>query len=176
MHLPHSLATSGNALKILAFVLCASCVVTAALAATPAPRSTGHTVLIHLPNVRLHTEYVVEVNKLGQVVRVTSGKVSRDNRFNLQTYGNAMQMWIRHPNGTADVGLYRVTYDYDPRTHTVRRGVALVKLGGAWGNAEGAAARMVDVARRQAEDAASGKNLPPLDTIIRPTPSPSSTH
>lgn len=163
--------------KVFAGALFAFCFVAAALAATtPAPHSTGHSVVIHLPNVPLHTEYVVEVNKLGQVVRVTTGKVSRDNRFNLQTYGNAMQMWIRHPDGTADVGLYRITYDYDPRAHSVRRGVSLVKLGGTWGNAEGAASRMVDVARRQAENAASGKNLPPLDTIITPTPSPRSTH
>ncbi len=124
-----------------------------------------------MPSTRLHTEFVVEVNNRGQVVRVKSAKGSNDPTFNAQTYGNALQMWIRHPNGTADVGLFRVTYDYDPRTHMVRRGVSLVRLGGTWGNAEGAANQMLDTARREAESA-SGRNLPPLGNIIGATPTP----
>lgn len=36
--------------------------------------------------------------------------------FNAWTYGNVLQMWIRHPDGTAEVGIYKVTYDYDPAT------------------------------------------------------------
>jgi hypothetical protein len=121
--------------------------------------------------VPLHAAYSVEVNRHGQVVRVTSHDFSKNALFNLQTFGNAQQMWIRRPNGTADVGLYRVTYDYDPRTRKVLRRVALLRLGGNWANAEGAANAMMDEVRRQAE-AASGKNLPPLQNIIDATPTP----
>lgn len=135
--------------------------------ANPAPRLP----IIHLPTVRLHTEFVVEVNKFGQVVRVKSAKGCSNTTFNAQTYGNALQMWIRHPNGSADIGLYRVTYDYDPRTHMVRRGIALIRRGGTWGNVEGAANEMLDTARREAESA-SGRNLPPLQNIIGATPTP----
>ena len=98
-----------------------------ALAATPtpAPKPKPTRVVIHLPNVPLHTEVVVEVNKKGQVVRVKSTKPSKIASFNVQTYGNALQMWIRKPDGSATVGLYRVTYDYDPKTQNVTRHIAL---------------------------------------------------
>jgi hypothetical protein len=136
----------------------------ALIAATPAPRFSP-------PTTPLHTAYVVEVNRHGQVVRVTGHDFSKNALFNLQTFGNAQQMWIRHPNGTADVGLYRVSYDYDPRTRKVLRRVSLVRLGGTWANAQGAANAMMDEARRQAE-AESGKNLPSLKNIIDATPTP----
>lgn len=141
---------------------------------TPAPRSHApvpRVPLPHLPAVPLHTEFVVEVNAKGQVVRVNTAKGCRDLMFNAQTYGNVLQMWIRHPDGTADVGLYRVTYDYDPHTRRVFRRVAIVRRGGNWGNAEGAANEMLDVARREAE-AAARQTLPPLSRIIDATPSP----
>lgn len=141
------------------------------VAATPAPHSAMRVPVIRMPTTKLHTEYLVEVNMRGQVVRVKSAKGCSFPTFNAQTYGNALQMWIRHPNGTADVGLYRISYDYDPRTHMVRRGIVLVRLGGTWGNAEGAANVMIDTARREAESA-SGNNLPPLQNIIGATPTP----
>jgi hypothetical protein len=147
------------------------------IAATPAPHraaphSTPRVPLVQAPAVPLHTEFVVEVNHLGQVVRVNSAKGCKDYFFNAQTYGNVLQMWIRHPNGTADVGLYRVTYDYNPHTRTVTRHVAIVRRGGNWGNAQGAANQMVDQARRENE-AASGRNLPSLRSIFgTPTPHP----
>lgn len=102
---------------------------------------------------------------------MTGREFSKNALFNLQTFGNAQQMWIRHPNGTADVGLYRVTYDYNPRTRKVLRRVTLVRLGGSWANAQGAANAMMSEARREAESA-SGKNLPPLQNIIDATPTP----
>lgn len=152
-----------------------------AVAATPAPhaaspRAAAHSPtprvpVIHLPNVPLHTEFVVEVNHKGQVVRVNSAKGCRYQFFNAQTYGNVLQMWIRHPNGSADVGLYRVSYDYNPRTHLIARRVALIRHGGAWGNAVGAANAMIESVRR-AEESASGRNLPPLQNIIGRTPTP----
>lgn len=126
---------------IFAIALCAP-----TLAATPQPKRTLPP--IHLPTVKLHTEFVVEVNAKGQVVLVKSGKSSPYGFFNSQTYGNVLQMWIRHPDGTAEVGTYRVTYDYDPKTHNIKRGIALVKAGGNWGNKEGAATEMIDIAKR----------------------------
>ncbi len=140
------------------------------LAATPGPQPSRIPAL-HEPTVSLHTEFVVEVNGRGQVVRVKSAKGCKNPTFNAQTYGNVLQMWIRHPNGTADVGLYRVTYDYNPHTQKVLRRVSIVRRGGNWGNAEGAANEMLDTARREAESA-SGKNLPPLQNIIGATPTP----
>ena len=127
-----------------------------------------------LPNAPLHTEFVVEVNARGQVVRVKSGKSCKNLTFNAQTYGNVLQMWIRHPDGSAEVGLYRVNYDYNPKTKKVRRSIALIRAGGNWANAKGAATDMIDTADREAEQARkarSGKNLPPLNAILG-TPSP----
>ncbi len=126
--------------------------------AMPAPR---------LPKIPLHTEFVVEVNKLGQVVRVKSGKSCKDLTFNAMTYGNVLQMFIRTADGMhAIVGLYRVTYDYDPRTTRARRGVGIVSRGGKWGNEEGAANNMRDIAERQAKR--RNKPLPDFKQIVKP--------
>ena len=134
----------------------------------------------HLPTVPLHTEVVVEVNKKGQVVRVKSTKPSKMQGFNLETYGNALQMWIRKPDGTSEVGLYRVTYDFDPKTKKVTRHVALVSLGGNWGDEPGAANVMMDMAKKQAAEARQqakehNTQLPSLNQI-RGAPTPSPTH
>jgi hypothetical protein len=143
-----------------------------AFAATPAPKATPkHVALpaINFPKEKLHTEFIVEVNKKGQVVRVKSGKSCKEPSFNAQTYGNVLQMWIRHPDGSAQVGLYKVTYDYDPSTKNVHRDVALVSAGGDWGDKEGAATQMVDIANKEAR----GEKLPALDNIIgSPSPHP----
>ena len=158
----------------------------ASAAKTPPPRPMPTP---RLPDTQLHTEFVVEVNKMGQVVRVKSGKSCKNLTFNAQTYGNVLQMWIRRPDGTAEVGLYRVTYDYDSKTHNVARNVSLLKAGGNWANAEGAANNMVDIARRQNEKTATeqsaqknrqeqaAKNLPDINAIVKkdvvkPTASP----
>ncbi|MDQ6932343.1 MAG: hypothetical protein M3160_04110 [Candidatus Eremiobacteraeota bacterium] len=126
--------------------------------AMPAPR---------LPRVPLHTEFIVEVNKLGQVVRVKSGKSCKDLTFNAMTYGNVLQMFIRTADGMhAIVGLYRVTYDYNPRTTRARRGVSIVSRGGKWANEEGAANSMRDIAERQAKKA--NKPLPDFKQIVKP--------
>lgn len=164
----------------------------AALAAsTPAPKAnpTPHptrTLLIHLPTVPLHTEMVVEVNKKGQVVRVKSTKWCKVSSFNVQTFGNALQMWIRRPNGTAQVGLYRVTYDYNPKKGMVERHVAIISRGGTWGDQEGAADRLMRMAHEQAIKAQQAQmeaqkkaqerntKLPSLNEIrgVHSTPSP----
>ncbi|HMD01759.1 MAG TPA: hypothetical protein VKG44_02225 [Candidatus Baltobacteraceae bacterium] len=85
-----------------------------------------------------HVEYTVEANAKGQVVRVTSAKRSQDQPFNAMTYGNALQVFIRKPDGTAVAGVYRLTYDYNPANKMVTRRVSLVRAGGVDANAPGA--------------------------------------
>lgn len=153
-----------------------------ALAATPSPAPRPTRVVIHLPNEPLHTEVVVEVNKKGQVVRVKSTKPCKIASFNVQTYGNALQMWIRRPDGSAQVGLYRIAYDYNPKTQDVTRRISLISAGGSWADAEGAANVMVDMEKKQAAAAAAAQRkaqaeqnvkLPSLNEIRgKPTPKP----
>jgi len=112
----------------------------------PAPLPTPH-----LPSKPLHVQLQVEVNKRGQVVRVVHGTLSPDSSFNTMTLGNAMQMWIRHPDGTAETGLYRVSYDYDPHTKNVKRTPELLKSGGNWADKPGAATQIMQDARREVE-------------------------
>jgi hypothetical protein len=163
----------------------------AAVAATPspspkpssAPHAPGPLPTPHMPKIPLHTEFTVMVNKMGQVVGVKSGVNSKVAMFNAWTYGNVLQMWIRHPDGTAEVGLYKVTYDYDPKTTKITRQPSLISAGGAWADAEGAANVMIDTARKEAEahqkaQQEQNKNLPSLQKIrgeSTPSPSPSPT-
>jgi hypothetical protein len=132
----------------------------------------------HLPATKLHTEFLVQVNKKGQVVRVKSGKSCPNLTFNAQTYGNVLQMWIRKANGTAEVGLYRVSYDYNPQTKIVHRSIALVRPGGNWGNSQGAALQMLEIDRREAQKAQAQQHqgtLPSLNKITGGTPKPKAT-
>lgn len=144
----------------------------------------------NLPKKPLHVQLQVEVNKRGQVVRVLHGDLSGDRPFDLMALGNAMQMWIRHPDGSAQTGLYRVKYDYDPQTHNVARVPTLVKRGGNWGNAPGAATQIAKESKRealsvekrlraeqQARQKKEAKNLPDINAAVRramakPTPRP----
>jgi len=158
-------------------------------AATPTPKATAAPKMVPhppVPKVAEHTEFIVEVNAKGQVVRVKSAKGTgaKDQFFNAQTYGNVLQMWIRHPDGSAEVGLYKVTFDFDPKTKKVHRTVSLVQAGGDWGNEKGAATEMMETADREAREhkaaqqekqQSENKNLPPLNTIVGPTASPT-TH
>lgn len=155
------------------------------LAASPQPLPTPN-----FPNRPLHVQLVVEVNKRGQVVHVDHGTLSGDRAFDTMTLGNAMQMWIRRPNGSAQTGLYRVSYDYNPRTHDVSRVPSLLKTGGSWANKPGAATLIIADARRQvqalearlrAEQAKqrqeNAKHLPDINAAVRravttPTPRP----
>jgi hypothetical protein len=153
---------------------------------TPKPSASPHLIKIpppHPPPVPLHAEYVVEVNHKGQVVRIKSGKGTKYPSFNSQTYGNALQMWIRKADGSAVVGLFKVTYDYNPKNHAITRHIALVSTGGDWGNQEGAADVMIDTAKKEAAQAAKLRQqqqpkLPSLNTITgakSPTPHPQPT-
>jgi hypothetical protein len=178
--------------SLLAMTFAAACAPALGATPTPSPKPSGAPLppkgaigvqMPKLPNVPIHTEFDVEVNAKGQVVRVKTFHWSKIPMYNAWTYGNALQMWIRHPDGTAEVGLYKVTYDYDPTTKKVKRMPSLVSDGGNWADAEGAANQMIDTARKEAEahqknQAAASKNLPSLHTIrgdATPSPSPSPT-
>lgn len=148
---------------------------------TPAPSAAPKIIKVpkpHPPTVPLHAEYVVEVNHKGQVVRIKSGKGTKYPTFNAQTYGNALQMWIRKADGSATVGLFKVTYDYNPKNHSIARHVSLISAGGNWGNQEGAANVMIDTAKKEAEAAQKSKQqqsskLPSLNSITGAKSSPS---
>ncbi len=104
--------------------------------------------------------------------------------------GNAMQMWIRHPDGKAEPGLYDVSYDYDPKTHNVQRHPSLVKSGGSWSNSPGAATIIIKDMQREAletaarlkadqmkQEQARSKDLPDINAAVKramshPTASP----
>jgi hypothetical protein len=118
------------------------------------------------PKKALHVEYTVEVNRLGQIARVRSVKPSHDEGFDTHTYGNALQAFIRTPDGKALAGTYRLTYDYDPKTLRVHRDVALIKAGGVNPNAKGAADSMMEIARRN-------QHRPPPGIGVTPGPIPS---
>jgi hypothetical protein len=162
-------------------------------ATVAAPTPTPHPVVlpsVHFPQKPLHVQLQVEVNKHGQVVRVLHGDLSGDRPFDTMALGNAMQMWIRHPDGSAVAGLYRVSYDYDPRTRNVNRVPWLIKAGGSWANAPGAATLIMRDAQRQAvelekrlraeqqaKQKAAAKNLPDINAAVKramasPTPHP----
>ena len=119
------------------------------------------------PKIPLHVEYTVEVNKLGQVARVRSVKPSHNEGFDTHTYGNALQAFIRTPDGHVVLGTYRLTYDYDPKTLRVHRDVALIKAGGVNPNAKGAADSMMEIARRNQH------RTPPPGLYVSPGPVPS---
>jgi len=133
---------------------------------------------VKLPTVPLHTEFLVEVNKKGQVVKSKPSKLSKVDTFNLMTYGNTLQMWIRKPDNTATVGLFRVTFDYDPKSKKVARNVALVTPGGDWGDTQGAATAMYQEAERELQAAIKkqqeqDQSLPSLNQIRGKSPAPS---
>jgi len=150
------------------------------LGASPAPSN------VAAPSVPLHAVYTVETNKLGQVVRVVSAQATRGERFNTVTRGNAMQAFIRRPNGTAVAGVYKLTYDYSPSTKDVRRDVQLVHAGGVDPNAKGAVIVELEKSKphpeatpdplqeaKKATSAGANSHLPDFSHIISPEPSAS---
>lgn len=175
--------------RIFCTIVVAACALAAPAAglaaSTPRPFPTPN-----LPNRAMHSVVVVEVNKKGQVVRVKGGTLSHNDVFDTMTIGNALQMWIRHPDGSAQAGLFRVNYDYDPHTHNVQRHIVLVSPGGAWANEPGAATRMIQTASRETREAyermqadekqrrnESAKHLPDINAAVKralatPTPHP----
>ena len=161
------------ALAVALGLVCGS----AALAASPAPKpaaTTPQRIDVQklqpkslAPKRPLHVEYIVEVNKLGQVARVRSVKPSHDVAFDGKTYGNTLQAFIRLPDGNVVLGTYRMVYDYDPKTLRVRREVFLVSRGGVDPEAKGAVTDMMEIARR------NGSKTPPPVQAGTPGPAPS---
>lgn len=129
-------------------------------APTPKPAAVLAPVLVKVPRVPQRSEYVVEVNKKGQVIRVRSAHASRDPAFNTVTYGNALQAFIRTPDGRAIPGVYRLTYEYDPAQRKVRRSVALLHPGGVNANAPGAVDQLIRLSHPQAAGAAEPRATP----------------
>jgi hypothetical protein len=130
--------------------LCSTLALGIALWATPAAAAPRPTPLpagdlskfrAQAPKLAQHTEFVVEINEKGQVSKVRSGKHSHDARFDAITYGNAVQAFIRTREGKAIPGVYRLSYDYDPKSLLVRRSVTQLSAGGVNASAPG----MVDV-------------------------------
>jgi hypothetical protein len=109
------------------------------------------------PATALHTAFIVATNKKGQVVTVKAEQKDRDAAFNLMTFGNAEQMFIRTADGGAIPGRYRVTYDYAPETKEVKRNIALVSAGGVDPEALGAVDRIAADRRRLAERASKAR-------------------
>jgi hypothetical protein len=163
--------------------LCIAVAASALLAAAPTPSPLPYRIDVTkiqpkslLPKVPLHTEYIVAINKLGQVTHILSGKVSKDKTYNLQTYGNAMQAFIRTSDGKAISGRYRLTYDYNPKTTRVRREVELVRAGTVDPNAEGAVNAMMDDVKKHAKKsttAAAPAPAPARTAAMTPGPQPS---
>jgi len=177
----------------LALALCAAPAAARAATASPPPKASVPNRIdvtkiqpkALLPKKKLHTEFVVEVNRLGQVTRVRSGKRSTDTTYNQQTYGNALQAFIRTPDGHAISGTYKLSYDFDPKTARVHRDVALIREGGVDPDAKGAALDMMSKAhpRPSPSPAAAapapspgpsvnGQRLPDLNGIMKPSPKP----
>ena len=133
------------------------------IAATPAPSGsppagnslTRAQMQSLLPKTPLQTVYVVATNKLGQVTNAKPKTLSKNANFNVQTYGNALQAFIRTDDGKAVPGQYTLTYNYSPKTGHIARTVALVHAGGVDVDAKGAALVMMDAAQKQAAAAAA---------------------
>jgi len=132
------------------------------------------------PTKPMHAAYTVETNKEGQVVRVRSAETSKDTWFDTMTYGNSLQAFIRHPDGTAVAGVYKLIYDYSPQTKKVTRNVELLQAGGVDPNAKGAVyVELEKDAKWHAEQAAkahpaptSNAKLPDFSQIVSPSPKP----
>ncbi len=157
---------------LLSVMLCASLASVANAAPSPQPRRTApageRSFRPRVPRTPEHSEYVVDVNRKGQVTRVRSGKPSSDLAFNTMTYGNALQAFIRTPDGHALAGIYRLFYDYTPKTKNVHRTVALIRAGGVNENALGAVDRMTaDARKEQTQAGPSPKPLPDFESIER---------
>ncbi len=151
----------------LAAALCLQALAEVALAA---PATQQHPIQFapHTPATAVHTEFMVEINRKGQVTRVRSGKSCPDLAFNAMTYGNALQAFIRTQDGRAIPGTYRLSYDFDPKTKIVHRSVQLVKAGGVDPNRISAVDEMAAIAKRrhgEPDADASSSPLPELKAI-----------
>lgn len=126
-------------------------------ASTPSPRAIGSAPAdvtkyrSRFPKTPQRAQYVVEVNRKGQVSNVRSATHSHDPRFDQVTFGNVVQTFIRRSDGFAISGLYRVSYDYDPKTQLVHRSVEQIHAGGVDAAAPGLVQVFDSINRRNAQ-------------------------
>jgi hypothetical protein len=162
-----------NASRIAGALALALALPIGAFASSPAASSHPKAAFpgLHPPTTRQHAEFVVEVNRKGQVIRATHVTRSADQAFNAMTYGNALQAFIRTPDGHAIPGTYRLSYDYNPKTYNVHRSVTLLKQGGVNPNALGAvdveANKLAAEQRAKEAAAAEASALPNLHQLTR---------
>jgi hypothetical protein len=169
-----------------------------AAASTPSPAPTVNSQLLNqklqnaaksnvtMPATRTpsdpqHTELTVEVNKKGEVTRVRAGKGGPDPLFNAMVYGNALQAYIKKPDGEAISGIYKLIYDYSPDTKMVKRTVQLVQAGGVDPDATGAVEDMMKANSKRMElDSKTWtqlqKNAKAMDAKATPKPSSAPSH
>jgi hypothetical protein len=176
-------------LGLPAIVLAAAALTaTPAAAQTPAPGRTPYRIDVTkiqprslLPTKPLHDDFIVAINKKGQVTRVLSGHRSGNTPFDEHTYGNALQMFIRTTDGHVVLGKYRVNYDYDPHSERIRRTIALVSTGGVDPNAIGAVADMLKHAHKDpapilpaptSGPSFNNNDLPTLNEVFGSSPKP----
>jgi hypothetical protein len=133
----------------------------------PARPGSAAVVPASFPKVGHHARYIVEVNAKGQVSRVRSRIPSKDPTFDAITYGNVVQTFIRRSDGRAFAGVYRIGYDYSPKTGLIKRSVKLIQAGGVDASALG----LVDVFR-QLNEANAAKIKADMDKVRLPTASP----
>lgn len=159
-----------SALLAAAIVAAGSLTSLASAAPTPPPGAIDLTKVQPkqlLPKTKLRSAFVVEVNKLGQVTRVRRAMPSKNPTYDAQTYGNALQAFIRTPDGHAIAGVYELSYSYDPATARVLREVKLLHPGGVNANAQGAALQMMAIAKK------NRGRTPPPGLAQTPAPAPS---
>jgi hypothetical protein len=144
------------------------CTLALPLGAVPAAgvASPESTVPVHAIRGR-HARYVVEVNAKGQVSKVRERSRSRYPQLDAATYGNVVQIFVRTKDGRAVAGVYRVSYDYNPKTKLIQRHVKLLHAGGVdpW------ALGLVDV-YKQIDADQSQKTSDALGKLHLATPAP----
>jgi|GEM_PF-6172136 len=126
-----------------------------------------------LPNAPLHAEVLVRTNGKGEAAGVKMKQRSGNRDFDFVALHNAAQIIIRSTSGKIVVGTFDVSYDYDPKTHTTKRAVALVAPGGD-PNAPGIAeAELKNELRRQVEWDIKHPGKPtPAPPWLKTSPSP----
>jgi len=136
---------------------------------------------MHYPKEVERTSFVIEVNAKGQTSKVRSVQHSHDRSFDALVAGNVVQTFVRTADGKAVAGVFRMTYDYNPKTKRVKRTVTLIEEGGVDPDAPSLVDRMVNsnrltsdqiehdlqAAAQQAKQAKKSKPTP------KPTPKPS---
>ena len=139
------------------------CAAALALSAGPAAAATTPWSAASRPTLSgRHARYVVEVNAKGQVSKVRTRSRSRYPQFDALTYGNVVQLFVRTKDGGAVAGIYRVSYDFNPKTKLVQRRVKLLHAGGVdlWALGLVDVYKQVDAERdREAGDALSKVHL-----------------